>query len=532
MAATDFYIIKDNCVYLQATEWFAERLIGELKEANQQYTIASMEERFAELIDKVQEIKKEFESSADIIKLAGKVSRTKNYLCNAKAIGDYSELFKQLDVMEASIKVAVDENLAKKDAICLAAEALLTSKDWKQATEQLRELQKEYKELPVVPDLQNESLRERFEKAKDTFFKQKQANFESFEQDLLDNLAKKIELCEQAESWQQSTDWKKTTEAYQALNEAWKQIGIVPKHRMDEIWLRFNTAKDVFFARKKEHFGEIKVEQEENLTKKLALIEKANELKESKDWKKTTDEFTALMDAWKKIGRAPQEKNDEVWEQFLSIKNYFFQQKDAHYTNIRFQLEDNYAKKLAIVQRAEELKNTHDFEGATHEFNELFEEWKKIGRIPKEHGDGPWEQFLEARRVFFRRKDADRDQRKRELHKDLNEKIQRNKSAYNRLRRDIEREEDLLAEMNERINNLPATLRSYEKREEYKEVIEEIKAKVSSLHTKAKELKDKLFHDEKEMNFLIHGPRKKQHNEQDATDQSNITEQPNSATAI
>ena len=114
MTENDIYFIKDNLVFLKANDWFPERSIGELREANHQNTIASMEERFNESVEKVNEIKKDFAATDDIVKVAGKVSRTKNYLCNTKAIGDYTSLFKELDIMEAAIKVAVDENLAKK----------------------------------------------------------------------------------------------------------------------------------------------------------------------------------------------------------------------------------------------------------------------------------------------------------------------------------------------------------------------------------------------------------------------------------
>lgn len=509
MSNNTLYFIKENAVYLNANKWFEERLIGELKEANQQYTIASMEERFKELEEKVAEITKEFNESADKVRIAGKVSRTRNYLCHAKAIGDYTTLFEQLDSFEGEIKKAVEQNLIEKENLCKEAEAILEAKDFKEGAEKLRELQKKYKELAPVPDLKNEELRDRFEKAKDEFFKLKQGRHEAFEQELLDNLSKKIELCEQAEKLSNSTEWKKTTEVYQEMNEEWKKIGMVPKHRMEELWFRFNTAKDIFFNNKREHFGDIKTEQEENLVKKLALIEKAEAIKESKDWKKTTDEYNLLMEEWKKIGRVPAEKSDEVWNQFLAAKNHFYANKDGHYGNIRVQLEDNYAKKMAIVNHAESLQNTMDFDTATQEYLDMFEEWKKIGRIPKEYGDEPWDRFQKAKKNFFDRKDANRELRKKEVSKDLHERITRNRSFLSKLNREIQREEDLLFDMDDRLKNLPATLRSYEKREEYLEMIEEIKDKINELKEKSKDVRNKLQQDEREMNHVLRGPRPK-----------------------
>ncbi|MBP6625112.1 MAG: DUF349 domain-containing protein [Chitinophagaceae bacterium] len=533
MSSNEFYIIKDETVFVPSTKWFEERAIGELKEANQQYTLASMQDRFTELIDRVNEVKKEFDEASDKVKLAGKVVRTKSYLCTAKAIGDYPSLLSQLDLMEDEIKKAVEQALIEKERICTEAEALLQSTDWKEATETLRNLQVQFKALPIVPDLKNEELRDRFEKTKDEFFKGKQASFESFEQDLLDNLSKKIDICEKAESLSQSGEWKKTTDLYIAMNEEWKKIGMVPKHRVEELWFRFSTAKDIFFARKKEHIGEIIVEHEENLLKKMELIAKAEAIKESKEWKKTTEEYNQLMEDWKKIGRVAQEKSDEIWNQFLAAKNYFFQQKDGHYSNLRVQLEDNYAKKMAIVNSAEELQHSNDYESATQEFMDMFEEWKKIGRIPKEYGDGPWERFLLAKKNFFDRKDANREKRKAEVAKDIHERVARNRSFYNKISRELQREEELLFDVNDRLQNLPPTLRSYEKREEYLEMIEEIKEKVEDMKKKCKEVKDKIQADEREINYIMRGPRrtepKQEKNTTQAAQESAATE-PNNET--
>lgn len=509
MSDVQLYLIRDENVYLPATKWYEERSVAEINEANPESLIASLEERFAELFTMVADVKKEFESATDKIKLAGKIARTKTYLCTAKAIGDFATLLTLLDSMEADIKVEVDKTLAQKEKVCIAAEELVKAGEWKEGTEKLRNLQNEFKALPVVPDLKNEEYRERFEKAKDDFFKAKQASFESFELDLLDNLSKKIELCEKAEAIQHSTEWKKTTDAYMAMNEEWKQIGMVPKHRMEELWLRFNTAKDVFFAKKKEHIGDIQVEQEENLVKKLELVKQAEAIQDSEQWKETADEFNRLMDEWKKIGKVPIEKSEEIWNAFLNAKNKFYDKKNGHFSKIKVQLEDNHARKMAIVKHAEELQHSMDFDAATHEYMQMFEEWKKIGRVPKEYGDEAWERFQQAKKNFFDRKDEHREKRKQELSKDIKDRFERNRAFYNKLSRELQREESLLFDIQDRIDNLPATLRSYEKREEYTEIMEEIKVKVNEMKEKVKEVKEKMYADEQEMSRIMRGPKKK-----------------------
>lgn len=510
MTNTDLYILRDSKLFLPATKWYEEREIAEVQDNQLQQMIDTLSDKFNELKKEIEELKIEFEASDDIIKMAGKVVRKKLHLLGAKAIGDFQPMLADLEAMEETIKKAIDENLEQKENICLEVEKLLETNEWKLATEKLRDLQKQFKELASVPDLRNDEYKERFEKNKDEFFKRKQANFEHFEQDLLDNLSKKLDLCEKAESLQHSTEWKKTTDIYQELNEEWKKIGMVPKHRMEELWFRFNTAKDIFFNQKREHFDEIKTEQEGNLQLKLAIIEQAEKLKDSKDWKKTSEAFNQLMEDWKKVGRVAHDKSDEVWNQFLALKNHFYQHKDAFYNTLKVQLDDNYARKLAIVTHAETLQNTNDFELGTHEFHQMFEEWKTIGRIPKEYGDDVWERFLKAKKQFFDRKDENREKRKLELSKDLNERVTRNRSNYYKLSKELQREEELLFDVEDRIKNLPPTLRSYEKREEYLEMMEDIKEKVNELKAKAKEMKEKMNQDERELNYILRGPQKKQ----------------------
>ncbi|MBK7691704.1 MAG: DUF349 domain-containing protein [Bacteroidetes bacterium] len=170
MTHTDLFLIKEGNIFLPATKWYEEREIAEVQDNNAQQMIDTLSEKFAELVKEVEELKKEFDLSEDKIKMAGKVVRRKMHLITAKAIGDFQPLLTQLESMEELIKAAIDANLTSKEKICVEAEQLLETNEWKNATEKLRDLQKLFKELPSVPDLRNDEFRERFEKTKDEFF--------------------------------------------------------------------------------------------------------------------------------------------------------------------------------------------------------------------------------------------------------------------------------------------------------------------------------------------------------------------------
>ncbi|MFM2385254.1 MAG: hypothetical protein RL660_11 [Bacteroidota bacterium] len=507
MSEVLFHTIEGNKVFLNETAWFAKRELATVSdESKLPHTIGFLTDKFSELQDELKLLLADYTTATDKVRLAGKISRVKNLFGTSKAIGDFKLLFEPLEACEKEILETIKANVAAREAILAEAEEVLknASTNFKGSTEKIGTLSKSLKELAIVPDVRVEEIRVRFDQIKDEFFAKKQGHFDDNEKILLDNLAHKLELCEKAEALQNSTEWKKTTEAITAINEEWKKIGPIPRHRNDELWLRFNAAKDVFFAAKKQHYEVVRNDQEKSLEIKLQLIEKAEALKDSRDWKKTTDAYAQLLEEWKKSGRAPEDKNDEVWNKFNEARGAFFNAKEEYYSSIKFNLEENYARKMAIVTRVEEIANSSivDWEGTTAEVLEMTDDWKKIGRIPKEHGDGPWERFLAAKKKFFDAKDADRAKRRSEGSKVLDDKIKRGRGYYNKLRRELDLEQEVLWDFEHRLKNLPPGIRTFETKERYENIVADAQKKVDFLQKKINDLKANLDADEKEFRFL------------------------------
>jgi hypothetical protein len=508
-----FYTIEEGKVYANATKWFEKRLLTTLPEKNYEATLAFLHEKFEDLDKELTLFLHEYKNASDKLKFAGKINRLKSYYITAKAIGNYNTLVQPLEDLENELKAIVDGNIAERESILKQAEALSAAEgDWKSKTEKLQELAKAMRALPLVPDARVDEYKKKLETLRDEFFSSKSKHFEDQEKVFLDNLAHKIELCEKAEALSASKEWKNTTEEINKLNEQWKAIGPVPRHRSDELWMRFNEAKDKFFASRKEYYGDLKVNQEANLIVKLELIEKAEALKDSRDWKKTTDEFVKLMDEWKKSGAVSLEQKDEVWNKFIGARNHFFEQKDSYYSSIKLNLEDNYARKMALLLRTEELAKMEnpDWDSATMEVLEMVDEWKKIGRIPKEYGDEAWERFLKAKKDFFDRKDVERARRRSEGSKVLDEKIKRNRGYYNKLNRELQYEQEILFDFQERLQNLPPSIKSFDTKERYETIIADAEKKVNFLKQKLKDVKNNLDADEKEFRFINRPFKKKE----------------------
>jgi chromosome segregation ATPase len=144
--------------------------------------------------------------------------------------------------------------------------------------------------------------------------------------------------------------------------------------------------------------------------------------------------------------------------------------------------------------------------------------------VPKEQGDALWDRFFAAKKKFFERKDAWRDERRQTLATSLQERIQRNRSFLNKISRDLHREEDLLFDLDDRLANLPATLRSYEKREELNETKQEVSKHIDELKKKVQEVKQKMQADEREMSFIMR-PAKKKTDKPNATESASDTNQ-------
>jgi Domain of Unknown Function (DUF349) len=525
----EFYSIEDNQVVLHATKWFDKRVLTTIDEKNKEATLGFLNDKFAEVDKETMMIKADYINSTEKLKLAGKINRHRSYLSTVKAIGDFSKLFTELDDMEGEIKKMVDQNIAHRLEMVAKVEAIIASEgDWKSNTEKIADIAKEMKALPLVPDPRVEELKNKFDQLRDDFFGKKKGHYEGQEQILMDNLAHKIELCEQAERLAVSTDWKKTTEEINAINEKWKTIGHIPRHRSDELWLRFNTAKDIFFAKKRENYESIKVDQEGALKIKLELIEKANALKDSRDWKKTSDAYEQLLKEWKESGRVSGEMNEEVWAKFNEPRNFFYDAKNAYYSSVKLNLEDNFSKKAIIVTRAEALAEeiNVEWESATAEMMEMTEDWKKIGRVAKEHGDELWERFLKAKRTFFDRKDAEREKRRSEGGKVLDEKVRRNRSYASKLERELELEKEILVDFQDRLKNVAPGVRSFETSERYQSIIDEAQKKVTFLENKIKDVKVNVASDEKDMNYFTRPFKKKEDGAKDGSPRPERTDRP------
>ena len=289
------------------------------------------------------------------------------------------------------------KNLEAKTKLCEAAEKLADEPDVISAFHQLQELHQQYRETgPVSKDLREE-IWNRFKAASTVVNKRHQQHFENLRAQEEDNLTRKTALCEKVEAIAKeenkgSADWEKHTKQIIEIQQEWKTIGFAPQKMNVKIFERFRAACDDFFGRKGEYFKAIKETFAANVEKKKALVEQAQALKDSTDWKSTTDKLINLQKEWKTIGMVPKKIGDQLWNDFLTACNTFFEARNAATAGTRNEERDNLAKKRDIIEQLKKLAEEAG-DNLQAKVQELVDEYATIGHVPFKEKDKIFKEY-------------------------------------------------------------------------------------------------------------------------------------------
>lgn len=252
------------------------------------------------------------------------------------------------------LKSEQKKNLEAKVALCEKAEEynnleIETHKEWVDCSHELMDLQKVWKTIGFAPKKDNVKIYKRFREACDAFFNRKREYYNSLKEEQNNNLQLKTELCMQAETLSESTEWKKTMEELIALQKRWKEIGPVPHKHSDKIWKRFRAACDRFFERKAQHYSEIDDSFENNLIKKQELIREIEEFQNTDNAEHCLQKLKEFQRRWAEIGFVPIKDKDEIHEKYRQAINRKFDQlkiDDNRKNMLKFKTKiDNYLGK-------------------------------------------------------------------------------------------------------------------------------------------------------------------------------------------
>jgi hypothetical protein len=220
-----------------------------------------------------------------------------------------------------SLQGEQEANLIKKTELCEKAEKLVEHKpgkpgEWQKVTEELRNIQQEWKQIGPAPRQQNEKVWQRFRAAGDKHFNDKKDYFSTLKREQDINKQKKTDICVQAESLKDSTEWKETADALKNLQEEWKNIGPVHPKYSQKLWERFRSACDAFFSQRSQHHSELDKEFTENLTKKTVLLEEIEQFEPSENKSQDLEKLKESQKQWSEIGRVPIKVKDKIYQRY------------------------------------------------------------------------------------------------------------------------------------------------------------------------------------------------------------------------
>ncbi len=302
------------------------------------------------------------------------------------------------------------KNLEAKQQFCEAAEKLSENENVVSAFHELQKLHEQWKEFGPVAKEFRDDIWNRFKAATAVINKRYQAHFETQKEEQVANLAAKQALCEQVEAIAEkeissSSEWNELSRKIEEIQAEWRKIGFATRKENQKIYDRFRAACDRFYARKREYYNEFKDSMNSNFEKKMAIIEEAEALKSSTEWKKATDKFIELQKQWKEIGAVPRKKSEQIWKRFRAACDEFFAERDKQAKPAN-DFYGNLKAKRALIDEIRAYEPAGDEAADAEACKGFSERWQQIGHVPFKDKDEVNDAYRSAIREKFPRSSA------------------------------------------------------------------------------------------------------------------------------
>ncbi|WP_462250330.1 DUF349 domain-containing protein [Ekhidna sp.] len=309
-----------------------------------------------------------------------------------------------------------ESNLKKKEHLLEELRKIVDGEESANSINAVRDLQSDWKKIGPVPGAQNKTLWANYNALLDRYYDNRSIYFELKDLDRKKNLKLKEDLCEKAESLSSLDDMKSAIIQLNELHDEYKHVGPVPKDDQEPLWQRFKAASDAIYARRKDYFEELKVEFESNLVKKNELIGKLQDYTSFNsdritEWNAKTKELLEVQKQWEAIGGVPRDKAKETNKAFWNSFKSFFAHKNQFFKELESKREENLQKKQELIAKADELKDSEDWNSTADKLKSLQTQWKDIGPVPEKVRNETYKKFKAACDHFFnKRRDQNKEQ--------------------------------------------------------------------------------------------------------------------------
>ncbi|MDZ7772490.1 MAG: DUF349 domain-containing protein [Balneolaceae bacterium] len=319
------------------------------------------------------------------------------------------------------------ENLDRKNKLLDDLQEIVDAKNWS-ATGKVKKIRGEWSSTGRLPkDASEDELEKRFSKLVNEFNDHKVDRLVEQRQKEEDNLMLKLSVLDKMERVAGSIDaetenWKQVDRKFDDLTNQWKKIGRVPGEKADEVWGRYKAAQDDYYDLIYEHNPKHREKVDKFYGKKEQVIREAEALLEADDLAKAAQKINRLHRRWKKIGNLPQRQEDELWARFKSASDAFNDRKSDNMDQLREQEEKHFEQKLELIEQAEAIKDTNEWDEGHSKMQQLMDRWKAIGPVPRKKSNKIWKKFKGAMDVFYDRRRAHFKEVKEERRDNLEEK--------------------------------------------------------------------------------------------------------------
>jgi hypothetical protein len=389
------------------------------------------------------------------------------------------------------------KNLETKINLCERAEELLLEPSIIKAFNTLQKFHEQWREIGPVPIENKEDIWERFKAATAKINKKHQEFYENRKLEQKKNLEAKVALCEKVEEINEMDisnhkDWDAQSKEIIELQKIWRTIGFAPRKDNNKIYDRFRKACDTFFDAKRDFYSKNKELQQNNMQLKIDLCIEAEALKDSTDWKKTTQDFINIQKKWKEIGPVPRKHSDILWKRFRAACDYFFDKKSEHFSSIDTEQVDNLKLKEELIDEVINFKAGKDVNENLKVLKSFQRRWTEIGHVPIKKKDEMQLQFRDAINKIFDELNLDEEKRNILKFRTKMNTYSESSRGQNKMRMERDKYMNKLKQLENDLVLLDNNIGFFAKSKNAESLIEDVKKKIENTKEKIEFLKEKI----------------------------------------
>jgi hypothetical protein len=333
--------------------------------------------------------------------------------------GEYNTLLsdyrKQRDAHYNAIEKQMNDNLDKRTEVIDSLKDLIENADASTMYKDFRVLQDTWRQIGAVSKTRYNDTWKTYHHHVERFYDLLHLSNDFRDLDFKNNLDEKLKIILKAEALATSLDINEAFKELQDLHKIWKEdIGPVAKELREDVWQKFSEVTKKIHDKRHDHFREMKSKYQEIIVQKLLVIDRLNAYdtsknKTHKDWQNSINDIEKLRQEYFSAGKLPYAKSEEVWQKFKTATKKFNSLKNHFYKDEKSEQQENLKKKLALIEVAESLKDSDDWQMATDGMKKIQADWKKVGHVPRKFSDDIWNKFKAACNFYFDRYHQQKD---------------------------------------------------------------------------------------------------------------------------